>query len=273
MLALPARIDLISVPVSTSPASNVSSIVNSWRAFRLRATVESSRMGWLLSGGRGGRIGRGPWPSRTNAGPMRTGVRVAYPPTGCPTRRPSPARWCSYAYCRSLHITSFRSAKPYPKAEMSARASIGRYGPPMSRPAGARAEDLERPVEDRDPGVGSRAAGSVDRDVGLDADVVDPALRRASASGRSVRRNAPPSPASSCHCWTVPLPNDRCPTSVARPVSWSAPATISLADALPPSIEARRPGCVGSVAAPPGMASVGVWSPFASCSQKIGPER
>src|SRR5918994_741912 len=44
MLALPARIDLISVPVSTSPASNVSSIVNSCRAFRLRATVESSRM-------------------------------------------------------------------------------------------------------------------------------------------------------------------------------------------------------------------------------------
>src|SRR5439155_24120369 len=28
---------------------------------------------------------------------------------GCPLRRPSPARWCSYAYCRSLHITSFRS--------------------------------------------------------------------------------------------------------------------------------------------------------------------
>src|SRR5688572_11955280 len=50
MFALPARIDLISVPVSTRPASNVSSIVNSWRAFRLRATVESSRMGWLLRG-------------------------------------------------------------------------------------------------------------------------------------------------------------------------------------------------------------------------------
>ena len=36
---LPARIDLISVPVSTRPASNVSSMVNSWRALRLRAIV------------------------------------------------------------------------------------------------------------------------------------------------------------------------------------------------------------------------------------------
>ncbi len=74
MFALPARIDLISVPVSTSPASNVSSIVNSWRALRLTATVESSRMGWLLGRSsdrahvRWHRIGAlGSW--RTNAGP------------------------------------------------------------------------------------------------------------------------------------------------------------------------------------------------------------
>ena len=45
MLTLPARIDLISVPVRAIPASNVSSIENSWRAFRLRATVESSDEG------------------------------------------------------------------------------------------------------------------------------------------------------------------------------------------------------------------------------------
>ena len=51
-----------------------------------------------------------------------------------------------------------------------------------------------------------------------------------------VSLKAPPSPLSSCHCWTVPLPNDCWPTRRARPVSWSAPATISLADALPPSI-------------------------------------
>ena len=31
-----------------------------------------------------------------------------------------------------------------------------------------------------------------------------------------VSLNAPPSPLSSCHCWTVPLPNDCWPTSVAR---------------------------------------------------------
>jgi hypothetical protein len=39
MLTLPARIDLISVPVRTRPASTVSSIVNSCRAFRFSATV------------------------------------------------------------------------------------------------------------------------------------------------------------------------------------------------------------------------------------------
>ena len=38
-----------------------------------------------------------------------------------------------------------------------------------------------------------------------------------------VSLNAPPSPVSSCHCWTVPLPNDWSPTRVARFVSWRAP--------------------------------------------------
>src|SRR4051794_38027755 len=67
MFALPARIDLISVPVRTRPASNVSSIVNSCRALRLRATVESSRMEVLLAGWGHGRMPHPP--ERTNAGP------------------------------------------------------------------------------------------------------------------------------------------------------------------------------------------------------------
>src|ERR1035437_8349 len=43
-LTLPARIDLISVPVRTMPASNESSIEYSWRALRFWATVFSSPM-------------------------------------------------------------------------------------------------------------------------------------------------------------------------------------------------------------------------------------
>ena len=87
-----------------------------------------------------------------------------------------------------------------------------------------------------------------------------------------VRRNAPPSPVSSCHCWTVPLPNDVWPTSVARPVSCSAPATISLADALPPSM--RHDDLeVGARRDAAGLRVGGDLVPVASCSQKTGPRR
>jgi hypothetical protein len=48
-LILPARIDLISVPDSTMPASIESSIRNSWRARRFRAIVFSGML-WLLAG-------------------------------------------------------------------------------------------------------------------------------------------------------------------------------------------------------------------------------
>ena len=52
----------------------------------------------------------------------------------------------------------------------------------------------------------------------------------------------PPWSSSSCvHCWTVPLPNVFSPTSVARPRSWSAPATISDADARAPVDEHDEP--------------------------------
>src|SRR5687768_17576595 len=195
MLALPARIDLISVPVSTSPASNVSSIVNSWRAFRLRATVESSRTDGLPRyrvdrSEVGGRFPGGhppeDSPERTNAGPIRTGVRVAYPPTGCPTRRPSPARWCSYAYCRSLHITSFRSPEPYPNTVMSASMRSwrrkGLCGRPPGPPSCRSAKQLQSSVQDR-IAVGIGLRGPLDRDLRLKPDVVDPAPARGQPTG------------------------------------------------------------------------------------------
>ena len=54
-------------------------------------------------------------------------------------------------------------------------------------------------------------------------------------------------------------------------MSWSAPATISLAEALPPSM--RQTICrSGFVATPSASASVATWTPLASCSQKIGPD-
>src|SRR5881397_847474 len=135
MFTLPARTDLISVPVSAIPASKVSSIVNSWRAFRLRATVESSRM-WMapkdllvMAAPRsevGGRSPGGHPPEDRARTPALCGpaFELLNHPQGCPTRRPSPARWCSYAYCRSLHITSFRSAKPYLTSPIRARSEV-----------------------------------------------------------------------------------------------------------------------------------------------------
>ncbi len=54
-------------------------------------------------------------------------------------------------------------------------------------------------------------------------------------------------------------------------MSCSAPATISLAEALPPSIRTTS-FTLGSVATPSVSASVGVWLPLASCSQNTTPE-
>src|SRR5688572_30145746 len=142
-------------------------------------------------------VGRG-WKDRcrrrTNAGPIRTGVRVAYPPTGCPTRRPSPARWCSYAYCRSLHITSFRSQEPYPNAVASASAGRtafrGLRGGAPDPPDRRSAEQLQRPVQ-RGVGVGVQLGGERDRQLRLEADVVDPTLaRRQPAGDREAERAA-----------------------------------------------------------------------------------
>ena len=75
-----------------------------------------------------------------------------------------------------------------------------------------------------------------------------------------VSRKPPLSPSSCVHCWTVPLPNVLLPTSVALPRSWSAPATISDAEADPPSTSTTS-RIDGSVAAPPGSATVSVRVP------------
>ena len=77
---------------------------------------------------------------------------------------------------------------------------------------------------------------------------------RSGVSHLAIVSRKPPLSSSSCvHCWTVPLPNVFAPTSVARPRSCSAPATISDADAEPPSTSTTS-RIHGSVAAPPGLA-------------------
>ena len=81
-----------------------------------------------------------------------------------------------------------------------------------------------------------------------------------------VSRIPPVSSGSGSHSWIVPFPKVCSPTSTPRFVSWSAPATISLAEALPPSTRTATWN-EGSVAVPPGFASAATWSPFASSCQ------
>ena len=59
---------------------------------------------------------------------------------------------------------------------------------------------------------------------------------------------------------TVPVPNVCCPTILARPASWMAPATISAALAVPPS---TRTTSGMSVAVPPDLTFDAFSSPFA----------
>ena len=256
---------MISVPVSTMPASNVSSIVNSWRALRLRATVCSSRMAWLLRDGDCGAYG----PERTNAGPIRTGVRDAYPPTGCPTRRPSPARWCSYAYCRSLHITSFRSQEPYLMRGCACK----------SHGSGGGAHRRRRPRR-RAPRAPCRASGP----------------RRAGASAGTSTATSGSSPTS----WIQRLSgvSQRAIVSLKRaalagellPLLDGALAERRLADQRRPLAVLQRAGddlarrgapavdrgrrCSGpgSSRRHPARPRSTTWPPFASCSQKMTPE-
>ena len=224
----------------------------------------SSRMEWLLRTVGGWEYGRA-WPGRTNAGPMRAGVRVAYPPTGCPTRRPSPARWCSYAYCRSLHITSFRSREPYPKRRTE-RKRAGASAPlrrrvrrPRARPR--RAEDLERLVERRVRRRPACRSGTVDDDVRASGPT-SWIQRLSGVSQRAmVSLNAPPSPVELLPLLDGALAERLWPTSVARSVSWSAPATISLAEALPPSMRHDDRDASGRSRRRRASASVATWSP------------
>jgi hypothetical protein len=64
----------------------------------------------------------------------------------------------------------------------------------------------------------------------------------------AVMSSAPPL-GSSRTCWKTPLPNVRVPTTVARPRSSSAPATISAADAVPRSTSTAS-GASGTTGSP-----------------------
>ncbi len=68
--------------------------------------------------------------------------------------------------------------------------------------------------------------------------------RLCGVSQRATERRKPPvSSVRVCHCWMVPLPKVVSPTSLARPLSWSAPATISLALAEPRSTSTTTAMC------------------------------
>ena len=182
---LPARIDLISVPVRTRPASNVSSMVNSCRARRLRAMVVSSRMGWLLRDRRrvGDRASRSR-PRRTNAGPMRAGVRVAYHPQGV---RLDGHLLRGGAATRTVdHCTSppFVPTKPYPMTGSSARARSGGHGRQAATAAPVRPTRRGPRAPWSRTGSGRRGAGGTVTATSGVRPVRGSSACRASASGR-----------------------------------------------------------------------------------------
>src|SRR4029079_8621833 len=203
----------------------------------------------------------------------------AFHPQGCPTRRASPARWCSY-YCRSLHITSFRSDQPYRNVISRARILLSwpatrgtaRTDQAAGRSAGSADESFvstSTALSSAGSLFGPTSAGVVTATSGM---IPTWWIQRLFGVSHFaiVSFSAEPS-WSWIHCWTVPLPNDVSPTIVARFVSWSAPATISLADADP--LSTRATSLIdGSVAIPSPVASVSVVVPSASRSQKIGPD-
>src|SRR4029079_448879 len=99
--------------------------------------------GWGVSHGGGVRPARD---ARTPAR-FRTGVRNCYRPlVGIVPKRRSPPRWCSNYNCRSLHITSFRSYRPYPMRRACAsgwfvRREAPKRGTPTSYAAGRTTSD------------------------------------------------------------------------------------------------------------------------------------
>ena len=141
-LTLPARMLLISVPVSTIPASNVSSIVNSCRALRLRAMVSRSSGSVLALRGRTAHRWR--WPASSASADARTPARggpasdlLCEPPDGYRSRR-SHLRRGGAATVITLHITSFRSSLTVPERSREGNRQVRRRGRASSRRPGAR---------------------------------------------------------------------------------------------------------------------------------------
>ena len=123
-----------------------------------------------------------------NAGPIRTGVSIAYPPTGV-VRLDGHLLRGGAATVLSItahHLLSFainRTGCATPRASTE-DASLR---PPSERQRRL-AEELDRLVPDRGPRPDRRSPGSVDGDVRHDPDLVDPALvRRQPLGDRQLR--------------------------------------------------------------------------------------
>ena len=168
---------------------------------------------------------------------------------------------------RSVPLTERCDAAPAP-ARMDSGAPAGVL--PIKPPAGGRLPPRRAPSGAgppcRAPGRPSRRGPS-----GLPPGRPGRCRRGGSnaCSGSATSRSSASARSRSCswiHCWTVPLPNDVSPTTVARFVSWRAPATISLADALP--LSTRTTSLIDASVAMPlsgggrlGLAAVGVLLP------------
>ena len=178
------RMDLISVPYRTMPASNVSSIVKSWRALRLRATVCSSRMS--VSSGFVGASFEANGPGRTNAGPGGPAFELLTHPQGVRLNGHllrGGAATRTVDHCTSPPFVPANRTRTGKRAqEGRSRIPRGRSGGDAPRPASGLAEDLERLVE-RQILVGRRALRDRHDDIRGQADVVDPALVRCQPAG------------------------------------------------------------------------------------------
>ena len=261
---------LISVPRQHDPGLEGVLDVNSWRARRLtgqgRRGPRYLRCSWPHGLRRGDAQLAGP--GRTNAGPLRTGVRLLTDhPAGIAASRRSPPRWCRRLTVDHCTSPPFVPHRPYP-IQRAAQASFVavRHAPFAARRrvphAGRRSSCRESAgVEHRVRRPGSSRAASVDdRDVRLDADVVDPVL----VGGQPLGDREPEATAVALELGplldrALAVGRRRRPASP-RPRSWSAPATISEADADPPSTRTTS-SIAGSVAAPPGFASVSIRCP------------
>src|SRR5919197_643955 len=163
-LTLPARMDLISVPVRTSPASKVSSIVKSCRARRLRATVCSSPTVACSFE----RVAR-----RTNAGPISGRRPVAEPPAGCSVLDGQLLRGGA-ATATVDHCTS----PPFVRGNPTGTVWLAQAILPSGTSGGdaqlrSRLQQLDRLVQHRIL-ASWRIGRNADRDVRGDPDVVDP---------------------------------------------------------------------------------------------------